>query len=86
MPFLVFCLILSFIFQFSALHLTPNRALRLLPFVLMELFPLGGIFYYAAVRPSTFLFGWKANIIFCLYIAGAILLGCVLAFLLPRKE
>ena len=76
MPFLVLCFALAFIFQFSALSVTTKRVLRVLPFALMELFPLSIVLYYAIVRPNAFLSSWEGNVFFDLWIAGAILLGC----------
>ena len=81
MPFLIFCGLLAFCFQFFALRVSPRRWVHLLTFALLELPPLLMILYYAIVRPHSFLFGWVANAVFGLYIAGAVLLGCACAWL-----
>ena len=82
MSFFVFCFALALVFQFLAIHLIPRKSLRCLPFFVMELFPAAMIAYYAIVRPNGFFFDWKDNIIFALYIAAAILLGCLCAAVL----
>lgn len=85
MPFLVLCTALAFVFQFYVLRVTQKRLLQLLPFAVMEVFPLGAALYYVIVRPHDFLFSWTINVVFALYIAAAILLGCAIAWLLSRR-
>lgn len=80
MGFLLFCAIMAFLLQMLICSQTPSGSrLRVLP-LLLELFPLAGILYYAVTRPGGF-FDWRANIAFLLWIAGAIALGCGIAML-----
>ena len=81
MPFLFLCAIVAFCFQFFALRVSPRRWVHLLTFALLELPALLAVFYYAIVQPHGFLFDWVDNAVFGLYIAGAVLLGCVCAWL-----
>ena len=71
MPFLILCAVLAFIVQFFVLRVSLRRHVRLLAFALLELPALLAVFYYAIVQPH----------VFGLYIAGAVLLGCVCAWL-----
>ena len=81
MPFLILCAVLAFIVQFFVLRVSLRRHVRLLAFALLELPALLAVFYYAIVQPRGFLFDWVDNAVFGLYIAGAVLLGCVCAWL-----
>ena len=85
MSFLILCAVLAFVFQLFALRVSEKRFFRVLPFAVMEAFPLGAILYYAIVRPHDFLFSWMVNAVFALYIAAAILLGCAIAWLLSQR-
>lgn len=80
MPFLILCFVLALVFQLFALYTSSKRWMHLLPLLCMELFPVGGILYYAITSPGSF-FGWEANVVFCLYTAAAIFLGCAFAAL-----
>lgn len=84
MPFLFLCAILAFCFQFFALHVSPRQWVHLLTFALLEFPPLLAVLYYAIARPQNFLFDWVANALFGLYIVGAVLLGCICAWLLGK--
>lgn len=77
---------LTFAFELLLLSQTKNRLLRCLPLMGMELFPLVGIVYYAIKRPSSFMWSWEDNIIFCFWIAGADLLGWILARIIYQKK
>lgn len=79
MPFLILCFVLALIFQLLALCATSKRAVHLLSFLCMELFPVAGVLYYAIARPGSF-FGWESNVVLCLYTAAAIFLGCACAW------
>lgn len=86
MALFLLCCFMGLLFQGYAFVLWREKPLlvRLLPILFLELFPLGGIVYYAVTRPSGFLFDWKDNIAFCLWIALAFLLGGALAWGLHR--
>lgn len=81
MAFLLLCSILAFLGQIFVLSQTKKLGLRLIPPLFMELFPLAGAAYYGIKKPAGFLFDyWTYNLAFCLWIAGAVLFGCVLAW------
>ena len=84
MPFVFLCAILAFCFQFFALRVSPRQWVHLLTFALLEFPPLLAVLYYAIARPQNFLFDWVANALFGLYIVGAVLLGCICAWLLGK--
>lgn len=46
----------------------------------MEVLPLGGAVYYAVRRPEVPYLGWRFGEAVCLWIAGGILLGYLLAW------
>ena len=71
--------LLTFVFELLLLPHTKSRFLRCLPLIGMELFPLTGIAYYGIKRPDSLIWSWKDNLVFCLWIAGAILMGWILA-------
>lgn len=81
MPFLVLCLALAFVFQLFALRVSPKRRVHVLTFALLELPSLLIILYYTTAQPHGFLFDWVDNAVFGLYTAGAVLLGCICAWL-----
>ena len=81
MSFLVLCFILAFVFESMVLHTVSKRIFAVLAFLLMESLPVGGMLYAIIARPSGFIFDWRADAVFCLYIAGAVLLGCGAAWL-----
>lgn len=56
------------------------RKLPCLSLLLMEVLPLGGAVYYAVRRPEVPYLGWRFGEAVCLWIAGGILLGCLLAW------
>jgi len=88
MAFLIFCFVLAFTFQMVALSTWKKSGLRFLP-LLLELCPLTVALYYGIKRPSGFLFdSWEWNVIFSLYMAAAIALGCGAAWLISalRKK
>lgn len=76
---------LTFVFELLLLPHVKSRFLRCLPLAGMELFPLAGIVYNMIKRPGGFLWGWEENSIFCLWIAGAVLLGWILARILYQR-
>ena len=81
MAFLLLCLILAFLGQIVVLSQTKKLVLRLIPLLFMELLLLTGAAYYGIKKPAGFLFDhWTYNLTFCLWLAGAVLFGCVLAW------
>lgn len=81
MAFLLLCLILAFLGQIAVLSRTNQLGFRLIPPLLMEILPLSGAAYYGIKKPIGFLFDhWTYSLAFCLWIAGAVLFGCVLAW------
>lgn len=88
MAFLILCVSIAFCFEIMVLAATKHRhpMLKWIPVWVMELFPLSGAVYYMVRRPNSFLFGWEANVIFCVWIAAAILLGCLIAALVYQGK
>lgn len=83
MPFMVLCAVISLIIQLLILNETPSRyrKLRFFSLALMELLPLCGVLYYEIRKPSVSVLGWEFGAILCLWIAGAVLIGYVLAWI-----
>ena len=77
---------LTFFFELLILPHTKNRLVRCLPLIGMELFPVIGIAYYAMNWPSSLIWSWKDNLIFCLWIARAILIGWILAMIVYKAK
>ena len=50
----------------------------------MELIPLGAALYFAVVRPERGFFGWRFGAALCLWIAGGVLAGCTIAWVMDR--
>ena len=86
MGFLLLLFVLALIIQSYILFGIENRRtkklLSPLIFAVMECFPLTVAVYYAVTKKSDFIFDWTDNIILCLWMAGAILLGYALALLI----
>lgn len=81
MAFLLLCLFLAFLGQIVVLSRTTQVGFHLIPPLFMEILPLAGAAYYGIKKPTGFLFDhWTYNLAFCLWIAGAVLFGCVLAW------
>ena len=87
MPFIIICAIIAFLIQLVALYTIKSRLLRLLVPVGMELLPACIAVHALITKPGDIL-GWEFTIVLCLWMAGAILLGCALAyvFCLIRKS
>lgn len=77
MAFLIFGLIIALALQLWVLFAQRGRGLRYLSLLLMEIIPLGGAAYYGAVHPHL---GWQFDAVLCLWLAGAVLLGYILAW------
>lgn len=82
MTFFMLCTVVAFVVQLLILfHLQGrHRRFRYLSLVLLELLPLGGALYYTVVQPLVPYLGWKFHATMCLWIAGAVLLGYILAW------
>ena len=83
MPFIVLCGIIAFIVQMIALHVIRHRRriLRILPFIIMELFPLFLTTHALITKRPSGILGWEFTVVISGWIAGAILIGCVLAWI-----
>lgn len=91
MPFMVFCMIVAFIVQLLILFQLQDHdgKLRYLSLPMLEFFPLSGALYYAIRQPPISYLGWKFGLAMCLWIAGAVLLGYMLAwgvYLITNRE
>ena len=84
MAFLMLCSILAFIVQLLILFNLQDHhnKFRYISFFLIELFPFGGALYYIIMQPHIPYLGWDFNAAMCLWIAGAILLGYILAWVI----
>ena len=84
MPFLILCIIIAMVVQLLVLFNLQEYHIkfRYISFFLMEIFPLGGALYYAIKQPSVPYLGWEFNSAMCLWMAGAVLLGYMLAWVI----
>ncbi len=82
MAFSFFFGFIAFVVQLYVLCAYADRFRKLpcLSLLLMEVLPLGGAVYYAVRRPKVPYLGWQFGGTMCLWIAGGILLGCLLAW------
>ena len=82
MAFSFFFGFIAFVVQLYVLYAYADRFRKLpcLSLLLMEVLPLGGAVYYAVRRPEVAYLGWQFGGAVCLWIAGGILLGCLLAW------
>ena len=84
MAFILFCGIIAFLIQIIVLHSCKHRwlILRALPLIVLELFPaIIAAHAFITRRPGGVL-GWEFTIVVCEWIAGAILSGCVFAWVI----
>ena len=81
--FMVLCAVISLIVQLIVLFEVPPRysKLRFFSFVLLEALPLYGTMYYAIKKPSVPYLGWEFGAEMCLWMAGAVLAGYTLAWI-----
>lgn len=91
MPFLFFCTVPALLLQLFVLFGLPNgyRRLRFFSLVLMEALPLGGALCFVLQQPSSGILGWEFSAAMCLWMAGAVLLGYLLAwaiYVIKQKE
>ena len=80
MPFMMICVIVAFAAQTAVLHRTRKRRFRFTSLGLLELFPVVGLLYYTIQRPAVPYLGWGFSAAMCLWSAGAVLLGYLLAW------
>ena len=86
MAFLFVCFVVAFLIQLIVLPHTEKPLLRLLPFIIMELPFIYGMVWYAVTKTSDFVFGWTDSIMFLLYCAIAVPIGCGLAWVVYKKH
>ena len=82
MAFLWITAIISCVIQLAVLHRTAagRRTLRYLSLLLMEGLPLGGGLFFSWNRPNVPCLGWEFRAASCLWAAGAVLAGYLLAW------
>ena len=82
MAFLWITAIISCVIQLAVLHRTAagRRNLRYLSLLLMEGLPLGGGLFFSWNRPNVPYLGWEFRAASCLWAAGAVLAGYLLAW------
>ena len=82
MVFLWITAIISCVIQLAVLHRTAagRRTLRYLSLLLMEGLPLGGGLFFSWNRPNVPCLGWEFRAASCLWAAGAVLAGYLLAW------
>lgn len=80
--------LLSFFLQVTVHHQSGSgsRAPRYVALAITLLPFLAAAVYQAVVQPSTFLFDWKGNALLCLLLAGAVLLGSLIAWYVIAKQ
>ena len=82
MAFLWITAIISCVIQLAVLHRTAagRRTLRYLSLLLMEGLPLGGGLFFSWNRPNVPYLGWEFRAASCLWAAGVVLAGYLLAW------
>lgn len=91
MAIVIVCTIAAMVLQLLILLNLQERHMkfRYISLAFLELPPLGGALYYATKRPEVPYLGWEFNAAMCLWMAGAVLLGYMLArgiYALKRKK
>ena len=81
MPFMIISMAFAFIAQSIALYRHTRKSLRLLAFIGMETVPACFAIHALITKPGGIL-GWDFTLALCLWMAGSILLGCILAYVL----
>ena len=82
MGFILFCAIMAAIIQLVILHYTAVKyqIWRFLSLIVMELLPFGYILYLWVAKPQVPYLGWEFEAVMCLWIAGGILAGYIIAW------
>ena len=86
MGFILCCAALAGLIQLLALSHREKlpTGVPVLLFCLMELIPLGAALYLAVVRPERGFFGWRFGAALCLWVAGGVLAGCTIAWVMDH--
>ncbi len=84
MGFIIFCVIMATIIQLVILNYAAvkYRIWGYLSLLLMEAFPLGGALYTWITKPSVPYLGWEFEAVLYLWIAGGVLAGYVIAWVI----
>ena len=82
MAFIYLCGIVAFIVQMIVLHSCKRRLLHFISPVAMELFPACIAAHAFITKHPSGILGWEFSVVISGWIAGAILIGCVLAWLI----
>jgi len=82
MAFIYLCGVVAFIVQMIVLHSCKRRLLQLLPLIAMELFPACIAAHAFITKHPSGILGWEFSVVISGWIAGAILICCVLAWLI----
>ena len=82
MAFIYLCGIIAFIIQMIILHNRKRHLLHFLALVAMELFPACIAAHAFSTKQPSGVLGWKFNVMISGWIAGAILIGCLLAWVI----
>jgi len=82
MAFIYLCGVVAFIVQMIVLHSCKRRLLQLLPLIAMELFPACIAAHAFITKHPSGILGWEFSVVISGWISGAILIGCVLAWLI----
>lgn len=83
MPFIILCGVIAFIVQMVVLYSNISRQcrlLRLVPLIAMELFPACTATHAVITKQPSGILGWTFSVAVSGWIAGAILIGYVLAW------
>lgn len=86
MAFLAICLGVAFLIQLTVLSHSEKRLWHLASPCIMCLPFICGMVWYAVTKTSDFVFGWTDSIMFLLYCAIAVLIGCGLAWVVYKKH
>lgn len=84
MGFIIFCVIMAAIIQLMILNYAAEKyqIWGCLSLLLMEAFPLGGTLYTWITKPSIPYLGWEFEAVLYLWIAGGVLAGYVIAWVI----
>ena len=82
MAFIYLCGVVAFIVQMIVLHNCKRHLLHILSLPAMELFPACTAAHAFITKQPSGVLGWKFNMVISGWIAGAILIGCVVAWLI----
>ena len=91
MPLLILCFVGAMTIQCVILfHLRGHYSkVRYLSFAILEIAPFSGALYEIVMKPGHPYLGWEFRAAMCLWVAGAVLLGYMLAwgiYIVKRKK